>query len=59
MVGLFHRPVTLLESAVAPIPLCLQQPSPPQCTLQRRLHLYVLELGDGEVEVLDGGVVLK
>ena len=25
---------------------------------QRRLHLHVEELGDGEVEVLDGRVVL-
>ncbi len=31
--------------------LCLQQAS----TSQRPLHLHVLELGDGEVEVLDGG----
>jgi hypothetical protein len=26
--------------------------------LQCRLHLHLAELGDGEVEVLDGGVVL-
>jgi len=34
--------------------LRLQQPPTPQRPLQRRLHLHVLELGDGEVEVLDG-----
>jgi hypothetical protein len=37
--------------------LRLQQPPAPQRTLQRRLHLHVAELGDSEVEVLDGGVV--
>jgi hypothetical protein len=35
-----------------------QQASAPKRTLQRRLHLHVAELGDGEVEVLDGGVML-
>ena len=30
----------------------------PQRTLQRRLHLHVLELGDSEVEVLYGGIAL-
>jgi hypothetical protein len=29
-----------------------------KCPLQRRLHLHVAQLGDGEVEVLNGGVVL-
>ena len=30
----------------------------PQRPLQRRLHLHVAQLGDSEVEVLDGGGVL-
>ena len=34
--------------------LRLQQPTMPQRPLQRRLHLHVAQLGDGEVEVLDG-----
>ena len=38
--------------------LRLQQPAVPQRPLQRRLHLHVAQLGDSEVEVLDGGVVL-
>ena len=38
--------------------LSLEQPAVPQRPLQRRLHLHVAQLCDGEVEVLDGGVVL-
>ncbi len=40
------------------LPLRLQQPTSPQRPLQCGLHLHVLELGDGEVEVLDSGVAL-
>ncbi len=38
------------------VTVSLQQPPSPQRPLKRGLHLHVLGLGDGEVEVLNGGV---
>ena len=38
--------------------LRLEQPSMPQRALERRLHLHLRTLDEGEVQVLDGGVAL-